>query len=229
MPEHKDDETVEWVLWHEYVARRVASSSSDVIKRMVPMMVEDSWRRGELSYQYRNGNGEFHRDDLSDEFRRQAEIDSVKSSAKLPEQRQPIPNPDFGYVTAQHPGRVHWFRPGPAFGQPEFIETVIPAETITELRLAAPKRAPVEAAPTEKRVKERPASPPRTKTGRLRAVLGELKGDGRLTLGMQPREITKMAKPLYLKEWPAREDDPISGYPDRKTVRAAYKVVMNKK
>jgi hypothetical protein len=113
--------------------------------------VAERFRRGNLHYRYRASNGELHHDDLSDDFRREADIDFATATATRPGRIVSDPNPKFPCVRGNFTPKPQWvgeaFSPDfDPFSRPDFIAREFPAEAITELNFLVSRMPTVEPA-----------------------------------------------------------------------------------
>ena len=138
----------EWVSPREYIKRIAGDPAAET---EAEYSIAEGFRRGNLHYRYRAGNGELHHDDLSDDFRREAVIDFATATATRPGRIVRDPNPDLPYVRGNFTPKPQWV--GDAFSRdydpflrPEFIDRELPAEAITELNFLVSRVPTVEPA-----------------------------------------------------------------------------------
>ena len=113
--------------------------------------IAERFRRDNLPYRYRAGNGELHHNDLSDDFRREAVIDFATATATRPGRIVRDPNPDLPYVRGNFTPKPQWVghafsRDFDPFSRPDFIGRELPAEAITELQFLVSRVPTVEPA-----------------------------------------------------------------------------------
>src|SRR5262249_39562154 len=112
----------------------------------------ERFRRGELRHCYRAGNGALHHNDLSDDFRREADIDFTAATATRRARTIREPNPDLPYVRGNLRPQPQWFghhllqRDWDPFSRPDHIDREFPTETITELKFLVPRAPTIEPA-----------------------------------------------------------------------------------
>ena len=101
MAEADHDDTssqCELVSPREYVKRIAGDPAAET---EAEYFIAERFRRGDLRYRYRGGDGELHHDDLPDDFRREAVIDFVTATATRPGRIVPKANPDFPFVASK--------------------------------------------------------------------------------------------------------------------------------
>ena len=125
----------EWVSPREYVKRIARDPAAET---EAEYSVLEQFRRGELRYCYRAGNGELHHDDLSDDFRREAAINFATATATRQGRIVREPNPDLPYVRGNLRPQPQWIsspllrRDFDPFSRPNYIPRELPTETIRE-------------------------------------------------------------------------------------------------
>ena len=151
MAEADHDDTssqCEWVSPREYIKRIAGDPAAET---EAEYSIAERFRRGNLPYRYRAGNGELHHNDLSDDFRREAVIDFATATATRPGRIVRDPNPDFPYVRGNFTPKPQWVghafsRDFDPFSRPDFIGRELPAEAITELKFLVSRVPTVEPA-----------------------------------------------------------------------------------
>jgi hypothetical protein len=137
----------EWVSPREYV-RHIARDPA--AETEAEYSITELFRRGKIPYCYRAGNGALHRDDLADDFRREAVIDFAKATATRPGRTICEDNSALPLVRRTEAGNL--LRPKPQwighpllqrdwdpFSRDPYIQRELPAETITELQFLVPR------------------------------------------------------------------------------------------
>jgi hypothetical protein len=139
----------EWVSPREYVKRIARDPAAETEAEYSTV---ERFRRGTLRHCYRAGNGALHHNDLSDDFRREADIDFTAATATRPARTIREPNSDLPLVRGNLSPQPQWVghpllqRDWDPFSRPDYIPRELPAETITELKFPVPRTPTVEPA-----------------------------------------------------------------------------------
>jgi hypothetical protein len=190
----------EWVSPREYVKRIARDPAAET---EAEYSVAEQFRRGEIRYRYRGGDGTLHYDDLFDDFRCEAVIELATATATRPGRTIRADNPDLPLVgDPLRPRTPQWFGDDPQsrgwdpFSRPHHIDRVLPAEMITELQFLAPPAPAIElAAPKEPAPTDAQPHQPRSRKRRE-------PGTG----NTQRRRARVILRRLYGKEYPTEEE-----------------------